>query len=108
MQRWPPLGMLPLARINPLIVMLVLIYQRQTCSRFCRYVEPPRIIRGSQSSGPRTTFFARNPIITVTEHTPTPSPEYMRRQVSANRCPLLVSPLMVPGVRAPLILNWMH
>lgn len=62
--------------------MLVLIYPRPTLSRFCRYVEPPRIIRASQSSGPRTTFFARNPIITVTEHTPTPSPEYMRRQGS--------------------------
>lgn len=65
-----------------IIVMLVLIYPRPTLSRFYRYVEPPRIIRASQSSGPRTTFFARNPIITVTEHTPTPSPEYMRRQGS--------------------------
>ncbi|XP_037051116.1 protein unc-80 homolog isoform X4 [Bradysia coprophila] len=50
--------------------------------RFCRYVEPPRVIRESQSSEPKTTFYARNPIITVTEHTPTPSPEYMRRQGS--------------------------
>lgn len=44
-------------------------------------MEPPRVIRESQSSEPRATFYARNPIITVTEHTPTPSPEYMRRQV---------------------------
>ncbi|XP_058983127.1 protein unc-80 homolog isoform X4 [Musca domestica] len=46
------------------------------------YVEPPKVIRSSQSSGQRTTFYPRNPIITVTEHTPTPSPDYMKRQGS--------------------------
>lgn len=69
----------------PLFVLLSYLYPavRQTRSRFYRYVEPPRIIRGSQSSGPRATFSAaRNPIITVTEHTPTPSPDYLRRQGS--------------------------
>ncbi|XP_055382818.1 protein unc-80 homolog isoform X2 [Condylostylus longicornis] len=51
-------------------------------SGFYRYVEPPKTIRSSQSTGPRTTFFTRNPIITVTEHTPTPSPDYIKRQGS--------------------------
>lgn len=74
------------ARLHPFRCSLIVTYfpaARQTRSRFYRYVEPPRIIRGSQSSGPRATFSAaRNPIITVTEHTPTPSPDYMRRQGS--------------------------
>ena len=30
------------------------------------------------------TCTAPNPIITVTEHTPVPSPDYMRRQVEHN------------------------
>ncbi|XP_059219265.1 protein unc-80 homolog isoform X7 [Stomoxys calcitrans] len=51
-------------------------------SGFYRYVEPPKVMRSSQSSGQRTTFYPRNPIITVTEHTPTPSPDYMKRQGS--------------------------
>lgn len=46
------------------------------------HVESSSIIRNSQSSGPRTSFYSKNPIITVTEHTPVPSPEYMRRQGS--------------------------
>ncbi|XP_037944678.1 protein unc-80 homolog isoform X2 [Teleopsis dalmanni] len=50
--------------------------------RFYRYVEPPKAMRPSQSSGPRTAFYPRNPIITVTEHTPTPSPDYLKRQGS--------------------------
>lgn len=50
-------------------------------TRFYKAIEPQRNIRGSQSSGARTTFFAKNPIITVTEHTPTPSPDYLKRQV---------------------------
>lgn len=33
-------------------------------------------------AGPKAAMFARNPIITVTEHTPTPSPDYLRRQGS--------------------------
>lgn len=49
----------------------------------CRYIEnQPPLMRVSQSSGPRTSFYSKNPIITVTEHTPVPSPEYMRRQGS--------------------------
>lgn len=32
---------------------------------------------------PRNIVYPRNPIITVTEHTPTPSPDYMKRQVSS-------------------------
>ncbi|XP_039948637.1 protein unc-80 homolog isoform X7 [Bactrocera tryoni] len=47
---------------------------------FYRYVEPPKAMRPSQSTGPRTAFYPRNPIITVTEHTPTPSPDYLKRQ----------------------------
>lgn len=47
-----------------------------------RYTESASIVRSSQSSGPRTSFYSKNPIITVTEHTPVPSPEYMRRQGS--------------------------
>ncbi|XP_017489203.1 PREDICTED: protein unc-80 homolog [Rhagoletis zephyria] len=47
-----------------------------------RYVEPPKAMRPSQSTGQRTTFYPRNPIITVTEHTPTPSPDYLKRQGS--------------------------
>lgn len=45
-------------------------------------METSAAIRNSQSSGPRTSFYSKNPIITVTEHTPVPSPEYMRRQGS--------------------------
>lgn len=48
----------------------------------CRYVEQSSAIRASQSSGPRTSFYSKNPIITVTEHTPVPSPDYMKRQGS--------------------------
>lgn len=49
----------------------------------CRYTESqPIAMRASQSSGPRTSFYSKNPIITVTEHTPVPSPDYMRRQGS--------------------------
>ncbi|XP_067617924.1 protein unc-80 homolog isoform X6 [Eurosta solidaginis] len=51
-------------------------------SGFYRYVEPPKTMRPSQSTGQRTTFYPRNPIITVTEHTPTPSPDYLKRQGS--------------------------
>lgn len=41
------------------------------------------MIRSSPSVVLKPTFStARNPIITVTEHTPTPSPDYMRRQGS--------------------------
>ncbi|KAH8363403.1 hypothetical protein KR084_009623 [Drosophila pseudotakahashii] len=51
--------------------------------RFYRYVEPPKAPRPSQAACPRSTaFYPRNPIITVTEHTPTPSPDYMKRQGS--------------------------
>lgn len=46
------------------------------------YVDSSTAVRSSQSSGPRTSFFSKNPIITVTEHTPVPSPDYMRRQGS--------------------------
>ncbi|XP_037920959.1 protein unc-80 homolog [Hermetia illucens] len=51
-------------------------------SGFYRYVEPQKPMRTSQSTGMKTTFFTRNPIITVTEHTPTPSPDYLKRQGS--------------------------
>ncbi|EDW38859.1 GL13705 [Drosophila persimilis] len=48
-----------------------------------RYVEPPKAPRPSQVACPRSTaFYPRNPIITVTEHTPTPSPDYIKRQGS--------------------------
>ncbi|KAH8311397.1 hypothetical protein KR044_006087 [Drosophila immigrans] len=52
--------------------------------RFYRYVEPPKVSRAPpQAACPRSTaFYPRNPIITVTEHTPTPSPDYMKRQGS--------------------------
>jgi hypothetical protein len=55
--------------------------------RYYRFVDPvqPKLARSNQSTGQkdhRTTAIPRNPIITVTEHTPTPSPEFMRRQVS--------------------------
>lgn len=56
-------------------------------TRFYRYVEPPKAPRPSQATCPRSTaFYPRNPIITVTEHTPTPSPDYMKRQVSHYHC----------------------
>lgn len=45
-------------------------------------MEQSSAIRASQSSGPRTSFYPKNPIITVTEHTPVPSPDYMKRQGS--------------------------
>lgn len=45
-------------------------------------MEPPKINRSNQSTGPKHHTVPRNPIITVTEHTPTPSPEFMRRQGS--------------------------
>ncbi|XP_034126697.1 protein unc-80 homolog isoform X1 [Drosophila guanche] len=52
-------------------------------SGFYRYVEPPKAPRPSQVACPRSTaFYPRNPIITVTEHTPTPSPDYIKRQGS--------------------------
>ncbi|XP_038122393.1 protein unc-80 homolog isoform X5 [Culex quinquefasciatus] len=63
--------------------------------RFHRYVEPPRVVRNPQpqpqpppQQAPRTSMTMsqqsapRYPIITVTEHTPTPSPDYLRRQGS--------------------------
>lgn len=66
----------------------------QLGSRFHRYVEPPRVVRNPQpqpqpppQQAPRTSMTMsqqsapRYPIITVTEHTPTPSPDYLRRQV---------------------------
>ncbi|XP_030370602.1 protein unc-80 homolog [Scaptodrosophila lebanonensis] len=47
------------------------------------YVEPPKAVRPTPIVCPRSTaFYPRNPIITVTEHTPTPSPDYMKRQGS--------------------------
>ncbi|XP_068157117.1 protein unc-80 homolog [Drosophila tropicalis] len=52
------------------------------------YIEPssktpkqPQAGMGPRSS---TAFYPRNPIITVTEHTPTPSPDYMKRQGSVD------------------------
>lgn len=58
--------------------------------RFYRYVEPqnktskPNSLCGSSSAAaaPKPSIYTRNPIITVTEHTPTPSPDYLRRQGS--------------------------
>lgn len=50
--------------------------------RFHRYVEPQRIIRTTPPSADQRPLLPRNPIITVTEHTPTPSPDYIRRQGS--------------------------
>ncbi|KAG5670539.1 hypothetical protein PVAND_000795 [Polypedilum vanderplanki] len=55
--------------------------------RYYRFVDPvqPKLNRSNQSTGQkeyRATTIPRNPIITVTEHTPTPSPEFMRRQGS--------------------------
>ncbi|XP_037891733.1 protein unc-80 homolog isoform X5 [Glossina fuscipes] len=50
--------------------------------RFYRYVEPAKAMRPLQICSQRTTFYPRNPIITVTEHTPTPSPDYLKRQGS--------------------------
>lgn len=51
--------------------------------RFYRYVEPPKINRSNQSTvKEKSATIPRNPIITVTEHTPTPSPDFMKRQAS--------------------------
>ncbi|XP_064553283.1 protein unc-80 homolog isoform X2 [Drosophila montana] len=51
--------------------------------RYYRYVDPPKFSRPPQATCPRSTAFCpRNPIITVTEHSPTPSPDYMKRQGS--------------------------
>lgn len=53
--------------------------------RYYRFVEPPqpKLNRSNQSTGQKErTAIPRNPIITVTEHTPTPSPDFMRRQVN--------------------------
>lgn len=53
--------------------------------RYYRFVEPPqpKLARSNQSTGQKDrATIPRNPIITVTEHTPTPSPDFMRRQVS--------------------------
>jgi len=55
-------------------------------SRYYRFVDPPqpKLNRSNQSTGNREyrpSAIPRNPIITVTEHTPTPSPDFMRRQV---------------------------
>uniref|UniRef100_A0A1B0CSU9 Uncharacterized protein n=2 Tax=Lutzomyia longipalpis TaxID=7200 RepID=A0A1B0CSU9_LUTLO len=49
-----------------------------------RYVEPQKVVKPTPPPPPpaRAAVFARNPIITVTEHTPTPSPDYLRRQGS--------------------------
>lgn len=47
-----------------------------------KYVDNVTAIYSSQSSGQRTSFYSKNPIITVTEHTPVPSPDFMRRQGS--------------------------
>ncbi|KXJ74140.1 hypothetical protein RP20_CCG014272 [Aedes albopictus] len=50
-----------------------------------RYVEPPKVIRNPQppANPPRPVQqTSRYPIITVTEHTPTPSPDYLKRQGS--------------------------
>lgn len=53
-------------------------------SGFHRYVEPPKVIRNPQPpANPRPVQpTSRYPIITVTEHTPTPSPDYLKRQGS--------------------------
>lgn len=54
-------------------------------SRYYRFIDPPKLNRSNQSTGPKdhkTSTIPRNPIITVTEHTPTPSPDFMRRQGS--------------------------
>lgn len=54
--------------------------------RYYRVIDPPKLNRSNQSTGPRehksTAALPRNPIITVTEHTPTPSPDFMKRQGS--------------------------
>ncbi|XP_017847563.1 protein unc-80 homolog [Drosophila busckii] len=59
--------------------------------RFYRYAEPAKAAAKPPPAAPasvqcpRTTaFYPRNPIITVTEHTPTPSPDYMKRQGSVD------------------------
>lgn len=54
--------------------------------RYYRVVDPPKLNRSNQSTGPKEhkkPTIPRNPIITVTEHTPTPSPDFMKRQVRA-------------------------
>ncbi|XP_041761318.1 protein unc-80 homolog isoform X1 [Anopheles merus] len=45
---------------------------------------PPKVIRNVQSTVPsrQSSTTPKYPIITVTEHTPTPSPDYMKRQGS--------------------------
>lgn len=50
----------------------------------CRYVGDTRIER-KQSRFYSQSYTAPNPIITVTEHTPTPSPDFMKRQVERRR-----------------------
>ena len=40
------------------------------------------VAAASSGPPPKPTIYTRNPIITVTEHTPTPSPDYLRRQGS--------------------------
>lgn len=47
-------------------------------------MEPQKQLRPNSGvvSTAKPQVFARNPIITVTEHTPTPSPDYMKRQGS--------------------------
>ncbi|XP_055525794.1 protein unc-80 homolog isoform X1 [Wyeomyia smithii] len=49
-----------------------------------RYVEPPKVIKNPQPPvNPKAPqSMPRYPIITVTEHTPTPSPDYLKRQGS--------------------------
>lgn len=48
---------------------------------FCRYLGDTKVER-KQSTFYSQSCNAPNPIITVTEHTPTPSPDYMKRHVS--------------------------
>lgn len=50
----------------------------------CRYIGDTRIER-KQSRFYSQSYTAPNPIITVTEHTPTPSPDYMKRQVGSEQ-----------------------
>jgi protein unc-80 len=47
--------------------------------------DPPKLNRSNQSTGHKehkSSALPRNPIITVTEHTPTPSPDFIKRQGS--------------------------
>lgn len=49
-----------------------------------------------------------NPIITVTEHTPTPSPDYLRRQVELNGSVVVFSTQLQNFLRGQWIVNWMR